>query len=250
MLWANVPVSVEDTDVTGVAVALRPALHVSGRLEFKGAAARPTSAQLPGSAIMLQSAAGRSAGPAGQPMFAVNPDGAFTFMGCLPGRYFVRASGWGGLPWIVTSITVGGQDIADIPLTLDASDVTDVTITFTDQPAQIAGIVRTSSGSADTKALVVIFPRDDRSWPWMTAWRGLHATSAHVTAAGTFTLTSLPAGDYYLAAVPEEFGTPQGQPTADWQDPKMLRALATTATRVRLAEGEHHSQDLQTSPIR
>jgi hypothetical protein len=49
---------------------------------------------------------------------------------------------------------------------------------------------------------------------------------------GSFRINGLPAGDYYVAAVPR-------LKTAEWQNPELLRQLAPRAERVTLSEGQN-----------
>jgi hypothetical protein len=62
--------------------------------------------------------------------------------------------------------------------------------------------------------------------------------STRANARGEFGLSSVPPGDYYVIAVPEE-------QSADWRDPKSLEALARLATQITIGEGEHRTVDLQ-----
>jgi hypothetical protein len=64
--------------------------------------------------------------------------------------------------------------------------------------------------------------------------------SARPSKNGAFTIAGLPAGDYYVAAVREEA-------TAQWQDPRVLEALARTAEQVRLAEGNPRTVDVHST---
>jgi len=63
--------------------------------------------------------------------------------------------------------------------------------------------------------------------------------SVRPSTTGAYTVTSMPAGEYYVVAVPEE-------QSANWQDPKRLAELALQAARVRIVDGETHVQDLRT----
>jgi hypothetical protein len=48
---------------------------------------------------------------------------------------------------------------------------------------------------------------------------------------GNYNVGSLPAGEYFVVAIPERMA-------ADWQNPKFLEGLTGDATRVRLADGD------------
>ena len=67
--------------------------------------------------------------------------------------------------------------------------------------------------------------------------------SARVEPTGAFKISPLPAGDYYVAAVPDEV-------SRDWQEPAFLEALSRVASRVKIAEGEKKTQDLRVREFR
>lgn len=60
------------------------------------------------------------------------------------GRYIVRFSSQPA-PWTLKSAMLNGRDIADVPVTLDAADLSGLVVTFTDRPATIAGSIRAFS---------------------------------------------------------------------------------------------------------
>ena len=53
-LWATVPVSIGDADVSGMSVVLRTGLRVSGRVEFEGAADKPSPEQLARIPVLIE----------------------------------------------------------------------------------------------------------------------------------------------------------------------------------------------------
>jgi hypothetical protein len=63
------------------------------------------------------------------------------------------------------------------------------------------------------------------------------------TEAGVYTMRGIPAGEYFLAAIPDE-------DAADWQDPKLLDIIARTATRVSIVDDGKKAQDLVTRNVR
>ena len=62
--------------------------------------------------------------------------------------------------------------------------------------------------------------------------------SARVRDNGEFSLGSVPVGEYYLTAILDE-------DAADWQDPAGLDALARTATRITINEGDQKTVTLR-----
>jgi hypothetical protein len=240
-LWAATSVSVDRSDVTGLALVLQPGLQVTGRLAFEGSSPQPDATLLQRSNVVrlvpLQGGGGRAGGTFAQT--TVNPNASFVSTAYLPGRYSVVAMTWPALKWIVKGMSVAGTDVSDIPVEVGASDLANLTITYTDQPAHLTGIVRDASGAVDSSATVVVFPPDRRAWGWPN---GVHTRSAHASSTGAFSLI-LPPGDYEVAAVPDEW-------QSGWQDPEFLQRLLPLATHIQLKDADAHSEDLKTVQIR
>jgi hypothetical protein len=114
-------------------------------------------------------------------------------------------------------------------------------IAFTDRPSTVSGLVQNAAGAPDPSATVLVFPADSGAW---TDQGGLprRLRAIRVDRAGQFQTTGLPAGDYMLVAIPDES-------SSNWQDPKVLPALARVATSMALGEGETRSVSLRTSAV-
>ena len=239
--WAAAPVSADQSDVTGLSLVLQPGYTVAGRIVFDGTSPQPNTQQMGRGGVRLvqsQGGGGRAAA-AGNVFSTMNPDGTFSGTGYVPGRYSVIPPQWGALKWVAKSMVAGGNDVSDAPLDL-TSDVTNLTVTFTDRPAQVTGTVRDASGKADPNAIVAMFPPDPRTWGWPN---GLHTKSSPVTAAGTFAFSSLAPGDYMMVAIPDGWEN-------TWRDPAILDKLVSQATRVQLRDGDTRTEDLRTVTIR
>ena len=158
----------------------------------------------------------------------------FRIEGLLSGPYVLRGLGIGG---IIKSIAWEGRDYTDRPF--DGSigrDINGVVITLTSRVARINGSVRASGGQMAAEGAVIAFPTDKTLWT-NSGFRPARLISGVVSTAGTFTLPSVPAGEYYLVAVaPAQ--------AREWQDPRFLEVASRTATRVTLDWGETRSQDL------
>lgn len=227
--------AVGNEDVTDAVITLRPGLRVTGTLQFDGAATRPASDQLPSIFLSLESADVRPGVP-GTSRGRVEPSGTFATVGVPPGRYFVRVAN-APSGWTFKGATLGGRDVTDTALEIDG-DVTGVVLSFTDRPAQIAGNVTVETGSPEG-ATVIAFPTDSSAWVgYGSTSRRLRTTRADKT--GSYTIPNLPAGEYFVVAVPDKMA-------ADWQNPKFLEGLTSDATRVRLADGEKRSQNVKVS---
>jgi hypothetical protein len=239
--WTAMPLTVSGSDLDGIVVDLRQMLRISGRVEFQGGAAPQLSAPR-GMAIGV--ALENIDGPFG-PGLGGGTGGAgatwdgptFTLFGYTGGRYLVRV---GNSPagWMFKSATLDGRDVSETAFEFQR-DVTDLVVTFTDRWSGISGSVL---GLAADGASVVVFPIDAQSWTNYGS-NPRRLKSARATAQGRFGISSLPPGDYYAVAIPEE-------QTADWRDPKMLEELARVATRINIGEGEHKTIDLSIKEVR
>ncbi len=222
--WAEEPITVSGGDVRGVSVQLRPGPRLTGRLEFTGGQAPPAPD------VLARTGVGFSSSGASPDLgiARVSADATFVVDGVLPGAYIV-ASRMNIPNWTVKSVTLGGVDMTDMPLDVASRDVTGIVITFGDAPTGVlnGAVVGPAVPLADDLTALV-FPADRRYWgnP-LAASRRFRAIA--IGAAGTFSVSGLAPGDYFVAAVPDEA-------IVDWQDARRLESLARTADRVALPE--------------
>ena len=238
-LWAEAGVAVGSSDLTGLAVSLRSGLRVSGRVEFTGAAAQPAADQLPAISIALEPADGRTAGLASVTRGRVETSGRFTTVGVPAGKYVLRV---GGAPkgWALLGASFAGKDITSSAVELKGDEVDGVVITFTDRPADLSGTV-TGANGPDAGAAVILFPTDPANWVG-TGSAPRNLKSARASDTGAYSFSNVPPGDYYVAAVSDALA-------ADWQNPEFLTALARTAQRIRISEGDKQTQALRTTTV-
>ena len=235
--WTSMPVAVSGDDIDGMIVDLRQMLRISGRVEFQGTNP-PQMSATKGMAIgvTLENLDGPF-GPGARAGGVTWDAHAFTLFGYPGGRYLARLAN-SPAGWMFKSATLDGRDVSEVPFDFQR-DMSDLVITFTDRWSGVSGSVQ---GSGADGASVVVFPTDAQSWTnYGSTPRRLKA--ARVTAQGRFGISSLPPGDYYAAAIPEE-------QAADWRDPKMLEELARVATRISIGEGEHKTIDLSLKEVR
>ena len=113
---------------------------------------------------------------------------------------------------------LGGRDMIDMPLEIDAADIDNVVITFTDQPlSSLSGTVRDARGAGDRDAVILLFPTDTRLWSDLSS-SARRVKQARTTRDGTYAIPGLPAGDYFVLAGSEDL-------LIDWQAPNRLEAL-------------------------
>jgi hypothetical protein len=95
--------------------------------------------------------------------------------------------------------------------------------------AAIDGRLVDPSRTAKEDVTALLFPADRQVWSRPIAARG-RFRSALIDRNGTFTIANLPAGEYFLAVVPDH-------QVLDWQDAPRIEMLSRTAERVTLADG-------------
>ena len=197
-LWADVPLNVGGGDVADVAIPLRTGLRISGRVQFNGSAQPPTADQMGSIGIMLDPADGRTTALAGTVRGRVEPDGTFTTMGVPAGKYMIRVTAPGS--WTLRSATANGQDIPDSPIELEQGDATGVVLSFTDRVASIAGTVTSAAGQGDGGASVMLFPVDRGAWV-ATGSSPRRLRNVRAGANGSFNISNVPPGEYFITAV-------------------------------------------------
>jgi Carboxypeptidase regulatory-like domain len=230
--WISQRVTVGADDLPDLVVALRPALRVEGRIEYRGST--PQSAM---AGITFET-------PFGEPgqFFVQATKGATHSFATVAagGQYIMRPYEAGG--WFVHSVTLGRKDITDRVFDLQA-DTTSLVVTFTDRPSGLSGTVTDEQGAITQSAVVLVFPVDPRQWSGYGA-SPRTLKSALTTRSGVYTINHLPPGDYYSIAI--------GADDIDgWRDPAALEALATQATRLTVAAGDGaKTLDLRVKGIR
>jgi hypothetical protein len=233
--WADLPLAVGIEPIANLQVDAHEGWSVQGRVEFDGEnAARP-----PSNVDVQIERVDQEPGPPAVVSYRTNSAGEFASGRSLPGgRYYVRVAN-SPRGWMFLGATAEGRDITDTPLSL-TSNVHNIVVSFTDRWSGIQGSVQTSSGR-DGTALVLVFPTDRDLWGSSGAM-ARRVRSVRTQRTGEYSLT-VPPGDYYVVAVPDEFA-------ADWQDPDFMDAASRAAVRVRVGLGERKIQDLRTRAIR
>jgi hypothetical protein len=234
ILWGSEPVTVADSDVTGLAVTLRHTFLLSGRLEFRGTKPPPENMR-ESVYVGVDPASGNWGGA------STSPDATGTFAtGVAGGSYYMTVEGPPG--WYLKGVMADGRDISDVPLDVKGN-VLGVVVVFTDETSEISGTVRTARGAAESAATVVTFPTDRRLWSGYGSRFPRRVVSTPVGPSGSFALRALPPGEYFVAAIPDSL-------VETWRDPKVLEDLARMSSRVSLAENEKRSLDLRVTGAR
>jgi hypothetical protein len=236
LLWANQLVTVSETDLADVAVTLQPAPVLGGRAEFKGSKPPPAAALVNKALITLES--GAQGGYTLDNWIRLDPTGAFA-AAAPAGRYFLRPD---PLPdgWWAKSATYQGRDVLDSTIDLKA-DAAGIVITYADDTQRVSGTVRDQRGAPDPTAAVLLFPSDRSAWTGLQSPR--RTRTARVSRTGTFTLSEMAPGDYFIVAYDDAAADQIG-------DSKFLDLLSRVATSVSVREFEKKTVDLKTSAVR
>jgi protocatechuate 3,4-dioxygenase beta subunit len=237
LLHASESVTVASRHVRDLLVTMRPGPRVTGRAHFEGSAALPTEAEWRAMEVYLEPANGRQ-----EPLYSpgrFGEDGRFATPSLWPGRYLIR--GGGPSRWTLKSVTVGGREVADIPVDI-STDLDNVVITFTDKKGEIAGTVRDPNNPTNVHATVLLFPDDPAAWvDYGRVSR--RVASASADPGGRFTLTMPPDGGYCLIAIRDEDAD-------NWRNPEFLARLARSAERLQIRGDTSLTRSLQVVSIR
>jgi hypothetical protein len=124
----------------------------------------------------------------------------------------------------------------DMPMDVRAQqDVSDLVVTFTDRVTELSGSLVDGLGRPAPEYYVIVFGTDARHWWQGSRW--LRQPTRPGTD-GRYSVTGLPAGNYYLAALPEFDQN-------EWHTPGFLEQVVPGAIPITLAEGEHKTQDIR-----
>ena len=250
--WASEEITVAGRDITDLTLVLKPSLTITGKVMYEASTLKApedmTSVRLavtavsnePMSAVttMVQSMFGGSS-------VTVSADGTFVAKGLSPGRYRVMTPGGvlasfaqserveGG--WTLKSVMAGGRDVADTGLEVN-ENVSNVTVTFTDRPSELTGTVFDQAGRVTPEFPIVVFSIDKTSW--ISGSR--RVTQARPASDGTFRVTGLPAGEYFVCAV-------TAVEQSELADPAFLEQLAASSYKIKITirAGEKTLQDLK-----
>lgn len=250
-LWAAEDLVIDGRDITGLTLQLQTGSGLSGKIVFEGDdpqspadasrvtvtandASRESHSALDMFAGMLQGSAGGGA-----------KDGTFNVSGLAPGSYRVSFGAPGNMamfgismgssPWVLKSAMLGDIDVADAAIDVRAGqDVTGIVATFTKAATQISGRLQDAAGRPVSGFPIVVFPADRARW----SPGSRRIVSAKPASDGTYKVTGLPAGDYFLCALTD-------LDPNDLYDAAFLDQLVAGALKITLADGEKKVQDLR-----
>ena len=238
ILWADVPLSTDGSDVSGLEVVLRHGASVRGRAVFDSTSP-PRPADLSKFYIGLIRADGSSRRIASS---RLDPDAKFELGEYPTGQYEFSATPTALTSWIVKSVMHRDQDLFSAPFELGADGLDDVVVTFTDVVASIRGTVHTESGAVADQGAVLVFPVRPQFARGLGTPRQQFRMGA-IGQDGRFDIGSLLAGDYDVVAL----GTGPG---SSWSNPDTVTALSRVATRVTVGERQSVTVNLPIQTVR
>jgi hypothetical protein len=194
---------------------------------FDGSSPTPSASGLQQTRIVVERA--NSGLPGSEPAASTVVDdiGQFSTTGLPAGSYFVRVTE-SPVGWMFKGAMYNGRDLSEHAIEV-SDDLAGITLEFTDRWTGVRGVVTTPTGQIDSAALVLLFPTDSARWRAYTPG-ARRMRSARVRASGEFSFGSVPAGDYYVAAIADE-------DAADWQNPEFLDAVSRSAMRLTIDDG-------------
>lgn len=222
-------VTVGDGPLAPVVVRTIAPSILSGRILVEGTASDQRPAGL---ALRLLPADPDRALPneSGTASLATQSDGTFYITG-LAGRNRIVLGGAAD-GWFMKELLLGDSDVAVEPFDFGEGDrsLDDAVLVMSPRGAVITGQPEPERDRPVPSYWAVVFPVD----PGNRISRSQFVKHVRAGDDGTFRVTSLPPGDYYVATV-RTLTPPAG--IDEWQ-PAELDRLAGVATRVTLAEGE------------
>lgn len=247
-LYGVVDVELRGEDVADVSIHLQPGGTMSGRFAFAGSGSTAVPADLSKMRVSLSlegSTGGVSSGGLmmgtnllTSPITTIRPDGTFEIRAIGPGRYTVNAtfpSTADAGAWKLRSVLSAGRNVLDDVLDLGTgTNVSDVTIGFSDEVTQLSGTLQGATGELITEYYIVAIPVDKSMW----RPRGRRILSMRPATDGRYMFTDLLAGEYVIAALTDL------DPIDLW-DPAFLAQIAAAGAPVTVADGEKKVHDLR-----
>lgn len=133
--------------------------------------------------------------------------------------------------WIIRSATADGVDIADEVMNFGRSEesIANLDIVLTARTSAISGGVFDARGREVADYTAIAFSTDPKRWYAESRF----VKFARPTTDGSFLISGLPPGEYYVAAVDWMRGD---ELSGEWQSPEFLETISREAARLTLAD--------------
>ena len=237
--FASLFVTVNGTDVTGLALRTSPGSTISGRIMIDGAASITTrSIELAPLPLDPDRSAPQTA------RADVHDDWTFEIGGINGPRRLRLVDAPRG--WTLKAIYLNGVDVTDTPLPFDtaAQSVKGLDVVLTDHVTEISGPAADGSGRPIAPSSVIAFSVDRELWYQDSRFIRRGAASptcwwapGRMCPGSRFAIIGLPPGEYFVAAVARMAFEDERQ------DPEFLDSIARQATRILLTEGQKATID-------
>ena len=136
--------------------------------------------------------------------------------------------------WTLKRITLDAKDVTDTPITFTDKDVEGLEVTLTARNASVSGSVTDANGRPTGRYTIVVFAADRSRWTFPSRFLAVGRPNQN----GQYKVTGLPPESYLIVAV----ATIQG---SEWQDPEFLEALRPFAQSITVTEGDAKTLDLK-----
>ena len=154
-------------------------------------------------------------------------------LGAPAGRMLINAT----LPkgWAMKAVRVNGEDVIDSGVEFRTGDaIKDIEIELTNHPTEISGSVRGARNERVDDYTVLVFPHDREH----STGDSRHFATARPDEEGSFAVSALAPGDYYVAAL--DYLDP-----GEAQDPELLDRLQRDALPLTIHDGERKVLELK-----
>lgn len=230
--WLSADVELGEQDLSGVVLPFQSGATIAGRVALEGARAQSFARDRARVSLAPVDSIANDAMPPAP--VAIDADGTFRFVSVAPGRYRLALSGLGA--WAAVTALRGGRNWLDEPIELKPGEaISDVVVTLTDRATEITGTLFDQLGRPAPEYAVVVYPVD----PALRASAPRRSTGlVRLGTDGSYSITGLPPGEYFLAAVTD-------LDPAQLNDPAFLDAMSAAAIRITLSDGERKRQDVR-----
>jgi hypothetical protein len=229
--FAHQFISVDGPDVPPVTVRTGRLATITGRMEVEGPGATPVGGLV---AVVDADYPGR------MPIASFAADGTFQIANLAGPIRFTSPPDAPRRRWL-KAVNIGGVNAVDEPVVFSGPDSSraGVTVIFADTAGDLSGrVLDEREDRAEDYRVIVFSTNRDR---WFARSQYLRIVGGPDADDG-FTVTALPPGEYFAAAVD---GIDGDMDNGDWQNPDVLAALSTRAQRVTVGERQRASADLR-----
>jgi Carboxypeptidase regulatory-like domain len=219
---AEVPLTIGDRDIEGIAVHLAPGTRVAGRVIFEKESVGLQTAGIGAFLQLVEDPYGND-----RRELTIAADGKLS--GSMrPGRYFVHVHGARD-GWSFKGATIDGRDIGDGPIVVGRESLDGLALVFSRDTTLLRGLIAARTGPPPLEIGVVAFSTNQERWPDARAVGTFRARSV-AARDGSYEIRGLLPGEYFVVALDEHL------PARELTLPILAR-LAEGSARVQLHAG-------------